>query len=63
MSTIHILALRKDGRPEVENVRPISVPAIWRKILSTMIVKHHEDEVKTYLGPRQFGVGVPSGVS
>eukprot|EP00971_Amphidinium_carterae_P153696 3047605-Amphidinium_carterae.1 len=63
MSTIHILALRKDGRPGVENVRPISVPAIWRKLLSTMIVKHHETEVKTYLGSRQFGVGVSSGVS
>eukprot|EP00971_Amphidinium_carterae_P335939 6472043-Amphidinium_carterae.1 len=45
MGAIHILALNKNNKGEI---RPISIPSIWRKLLSS---------------PRQHGIGMPSGIS
>eukprot|EP00971_Amphidinium_carterae_P110674 2192194-Amphidinium_carterae.1 len=35
MGAIHVLALNKNRQGDI---RPISVPSVWRKLLSSMIV-------------------------
>eukprot|EP00971_Amphidinium_carterae_P218681 4340678-Amphidinium_carterae.1 len=60
MGAIHILALNKNNNGEI---RPISIPSIWRKLLSSMIVTFHQEAATAYLGPRQHGIGMPSGIS
>eukprot|EP00971_Amphidinium_carterae_P001517 30352-Amphidinium_carterae.1 len=59
MGAIHVLALNKNTSGEI---RPISIPSIWRKLLSSMIVTFHQDDARAYLGTRQHGVGMPSGI-
>eukprot|EP00971_Amphidinium_carterae_P224420 4452110-Amphidinium_carterae.1 len=60
MGAIHILALNKNSKGEI---CPISIPSIWRKLLSSMIVTFRQEAATTYLGPRQHGIGMPSGIS
>eukprot|EP00971_Amphidinium_carterae_P131015 2595702-Amphidinium_carterae.1 len=61
MGAIHSLALNKNGKGEI---RPISIPSIWRKLLSSMIVSFHQEAATAYLfGPRQHGIGMPSGIA
>eukprot|EP00971_Amphidinium_carterae_P077148 1524028-Amphidinium_carterae.3 len=58
MTASRLVALRKDAR---DGVRPIAVPAIWRKVASSMIVEHHKDDVTVDLGRRQFSIYVANG--
>eukprot|EP00971_Amphidinium_carterae_P238736 4739245-Amphidinium_carterae.4 len=58
MTASSLVALRKDAQ---DGVRPIAVPAIWRKVASSMIVEQYKDVVTTYLGKRQFGIYVANG--
>eukprot|EP00971_Amphidinium_carterae_P306803 6097283-Amphidinium_carterae.1 len=58
MSASSLVALRKDAQT---GVRPIAVPAIWRKIASSMVVKHFKEVATTHMGNRQFGIYVANG--
>eukprot|EP00971_Amphidinium_carterae_P007842 155282-Amphidinium_carterae.1 len=60
MGAIHVLALNKNRQGDI---RPISVPSVWRKLLSSMIVAAHQDAATRFLGSRQHGIGTPNGIS
>eukprot|EP00971_Amphidinium_carterae_P033408 657961-Amphidinium_carterae.4 len=61
MTAIHILILTKSAAGDA---RPISVPAVWRKLAATRIVTHHRGHtVAQFLGSRQYGIRVPSGTA
>eukprot|EP00971_Amphidinium_carterae_P129774 2570395-Amphidinium_carterae.1 len=60
MGAIHVLALNKNGKGDI---RPISVPSVWRKLLSSMIVASHSEAAARFLGTRQHGIGTPNGIS
>ncbi|XP_076887974.1 uncharacterized protein LOC143538262 [Bidens hawaiensis] len=42
-------------------VRPIAVGAIWRRLVSKVVMRSVGKEMAKYLGDFQFGVGIPSG--
>eukprot|EP00971_Amphidinium_carterae_P059641 1179509-Amphidinium_carterae.1 len=60
MAAIHVLALNKHSAGDI---RPISVPSVWRKLLSSMIVAAHQEPAARFLGSRQHGIGQPNGIS
>ena len=56
-ATAELIALpRNDNR-----VRPISMPLFLKKISLAALAAVAEEEVKTAVGDRQFGIGVPDG--